>query len=91
MLSDAVFHCWLGFGVGTAWFEDGPNDPVNPEPVQVLNATLSKGFVYLTTADPYGTEREVGTAINESGIPRYKLFIVTKVLEGWRDVPAPLK
>ena len=81
----------LGFGTGTAWFKDDPNDPFNPELVQVLKSALAKGFVHLDAADSYGTAREVGVAIKESGIPRGKLFVTTKALEGWGDMPEALK
>jgi diketogulonate reductase-like aldo/keto reductase len=47
--------------------------------------------VQIDTADSYGTESEVGSAIKESGIPRDKLFVTTKVLDGWRDVPAAMR
>ncbi|KAK4160271.1 Aldo/keto reductase [Cladorrhinum sp. PSN259] len=90
-LKDGVLVPILGFGTGTAWYKDDPNDPVDPRLVQVLKTALSKGFIHLDTADSYGTEREVGMAIKESGIPRHKLFVTTKVLDGWRDVPAALK
>ncbi|KAK0753793.1 NADP-dependent oxidoreductase domain-containing protein [Schizothecium vesticola] len=81
----------LVFGTGTAWFKDDPNGPFNPELVQVLKSALAKGFIHLDAADSYGTEREVGVTIKESGIPRDKLFVTTKVLEGWRNVPRALK
>ncbi|KAK0710558.1 NADP-dependent oxidoreductase domain-containing protein [Apiosordaria backusii] len=90
-LKDGVLVPVLGFGTGTAWYKDDPNDPVNPELVQTLKAALSKGFIHLDTADSYGTEREVAIAIKESGIPRDKLFVTTKVQDGWRDVPAALE
>ncbi|KAH6843146.1 NADP-dependent oxidoreductase domain-containing protein [Chaetomium sp. MPI-CAGE-AT-0009] len=90
-LKDGVLIPILGFGTGTAWYKDDPNDPFNPELVQVLKTGLAKGFLHLDAADSYGTEREVGVAIKESGIPRDKLFVTTKVLEGWRDVPKALK
>ena len=77
----------IRFGTGTAWYKDDPEDPFNPELVEVLKAALAKGFIHLDAADSYGTEREVGVAIKESGIPRDKLFVTTKVLEGWKDVP----
>lgn len=80
----------LGFGTGTAWYKDDPNDPTNPELIEVLKAALEKGFHHIDAADSYGTEREVGIAIRESGIPREQLFITTKVLEGWKDVPGAL-
>jgi diketogulonate reductase-like aldo/keto reductase len=35
--------------------------------------TLSKGFIHLESADSDGTEREVGIAIKESGVPRRQL------------------
>ncbi|KAK0642959.1 NADP-dependent oxidoreductase domain-containing protein [Cercophora newfieldiana] len=89
-LEDGVLVPILGFGTGTAWFKDNPNDPFNPELVQVLKTALARGFIHLDAADSYGTEREVGVAIKESGIPRDKLFVTTKVLEGWRDVPKAL-
>lgn len=56
----------------------------------MLKTALAKGFHHIDAADSYGTEREVGIAIKESGIPRDQLFITTKVLEGWRDVPGAL-
>lgn len=80
----------LGFGTGTAWYKDDPNDPTNPDLIEVLKTALEKGFIHIDTADSYGTEREVGIAIKESGTPRDKLFITTKVLEGWKDVPVAL-
>ncbi|GES63679.1 aldo/keto reductase [Aspergillus terreus] len=80
----------LGFGTGTAWYKDDPNDPINPEFIEVLKTALAKGFHHIDAADSYGTEREVGIAIKEGGIPRDQLFITTKVLEGWRDVPGVL-
>ncbi|KAK3295119.1 NADP-dependent oxidoreductase domain-containing protein [Chaetomium fimeti] len=90
-LKDGVLVPILGFGTGTAWYKDDPNDPFNPELVLVLKAALAKGLIHLDAADSYGTEREVGVAIKESGIPRDKLFVTTKVLEGWRDAPKALK
>ncbi|KAH6615689.1 NADP-dependent oxidoreductase domain-containing protein [Chaetomium sp. MPI-SDFR-AT-0129] len=90
-LQDGTLVPVLGFGTGTAWFKNDPNDPANPELINVLKTALSKGFVHIDTADAYGTESEVGIAIKESGIPRDKLFITTKVMTGWNDVPAALR
>ncbi|KAL6802675.1 NADP-dependent oxidoreductase domain-containing protein [Trichoderma sp. SZMC 28013] len=80
----------LGFGTGTAWYKDNPEDPLSPQLVELLKAALTKGYVHIDTADSYGTEREVGLAIQQSSIPREKLFITTKVQDGWKDVPAAL-
>ncbi|KAK1246829.1 hypothetical protein MKX08_000631 [Trichoderma sp. CBMAI-0020] len=80
----------LGIGTGTAWYKDGPDDPLNLQLVELLKAALAQGYVHVDTADSYGTEREVGLAIQQSGIPREKLFITTKVQDGWQNVPAAL-
>ncbi|GAW17720.1 hypothetical protein ANO14919_071860 [Xylariales sp. No.14919] len=77
----------IGFGTGTAWYKDNVNDPINWELIETLKDSLREGFVHIDCADSYGTEREVGIAIRESGISRDKLFITTKVLDGWADVP----
>ncbi|KAL6786634.1 NADP-dependent oxidoreductase domain-containing protein [Trichoderma sp. SZMC 28012] len=80
----------LGFGTGTAWYKDSPEDPLSPQLVELLKAALLQGYVHIDTADSYGTEREVGLAIQKSGISREKLFITTKIQDGWKDVPAAL-
>ena len=38
----------------------------------------------------YGTEEEVGIAIEEAGVLREKLFITNKVAQGIEDIPAAL-
>jgi diketogulonate reductase-like aldo/keto reductase len=47
--------------------------------IKFFTTALSKGFIHLDTADSDGTEREIGIATKESGIPRDKLFRTTKV------------
>ena len=42
---------------------------------------LEVGYKMIDTASMYGNERNVGKAIQESGIPRDELFITTKVWE----------
>lgn len=42
---------------------------------------LESGYKIIDTASMYGNERNVGKAIQESGIPRDELFITTKVWE----------
>lgn len=80
----------LGLGTGTAWYKDNPEDALSPQLVELLKAGLAQGYLHIDTADSYGTEREVGLAIQQSGIAREKLFITTKILDGWNDVPAAL-
>lgn len=69
----------LGIGTETAWYKDISDDPLNPQLVELLKTALAQGYVHVDTADSYGTEREVGLAIQQSGVPREKLFIATKV------------
>ncbi|KAK4446015.1 Aldo/keto reductase [Podospora aff. communis PSN243] len=71
-------------------FNYGSENPFNRDLVEVWKTALARGFIHLDTADYYGNEREVGVAIKESGIPRDKLFVTTKVLHGWKDVPKAL-
>jgi len=47
-----------------------------------VQKALAVGYRHIDTAYGYGSgqvEKEVGEAINESGIPRDELFIVTKL------------
>lgn len=39
----------------------------------------------------YGNEEEVGRAIQESGVPREKLFITNKVSQGIEDIDAAIR
>ncbi|KAL7957562.1 NADP-dependent oxidoreductase domain-containing protein [Trichoderma compactum] len=89
-LKDGNVIPMLGFGTGTTWYKDNPDDPLSSQLVELLKAALVQGYVHINTADSYGTEREVGLAIQQSSIPREKLFITTKVQDGWRDVSAAL-
>lgn len=40
---------------------------------------VQAGFRHVDTALSYGTERAVGEAIRESGIPREEVFVTTKL------------
>src|SRR5699024_3688625 len=56
---------------------------VPPEDVyQTVSSALKAGYRHIDTASYYENENGVGKAIKESGIPREKLFITTKV---WND------
>jgi diketogulonate reductase-like aldo/keto reductase len=52
---------------------------------------IKQGYRHLDCAEVYGTERELGIAIKECGVPRSELFVTTKVLPNFRDIPAALK
>ena len=46
---------------------------------KTVATALSLGYRLVDTASMYGNEREVGTAIQRSGVPRAELFVVSKV------------
>lgn len=49
---------------------------------EAVTMALQTGYRHIDTAAIYGNEAEVGRAILESGIPRSKIFVTTKV---WND------
>lgn len=61
----------LGFGVYRS--------PTNQCVQSCLNA-LKAGYRHIDTAQLYGNEKEVGEAIQKSGIPRSEIFVTTKIL-----------
>ncbi|MCR4281093.1 MAG: aldo/keto reductase [Candidatus Kaiserbacteria bacterium] len=60
-------------GIGTYRVEDG--EPV----INEIKCALEAGYRLIDTAAAYKNEEGVGRAIVESGIPREKLFITTKL------------
>lgn len=68
-------------GFGT--FQADPNVYPPGTAKGALLAALSIGYRHIDTAYAYGNgqiECEVGQAIEESGVPRSELFVVTKLL-----------
>ena len=61
-------------GYGTALISENQKETVQ----SVLNA-LELGYRHLDTASVYYNETAVGEAIRQSGIPRDKLFVTTKL------------
>ncbi|EHK20638.1 uncharacterized protein TRIVIDRAFT_154427 [Trichoderma virens Gv29-8] len=59
--------------------------------VDLVKTAIEKGFYHLDCAEMYGTEEEVGRAIQESGVPREKLFITNKVAQGIDDIHAAIQ
>lgn len=53
-----------------------------PQVLEILPQALEIGFRHVDTAQLYGNEAEVGTAIAQSGLPRADIFLTTKV---WVD------
>ena len=61
-------------GLGTFQGET-KNAPVK----DVVLAALRYGYRHIDTAAAYGNEKEIGSAIQESQIPRHELFVTTKL------------
>jgi 2,5-diketo-D-gluconate reductase B len=55
---------------------------IGEEAVNTVRMALELGLRHVDTAQMYGNEKAVGTAIASSGIPREELFVVTKVDPG---------
>lgn len=73
-LSSGTYIPAIGFGT----FQSDSKSPPGTCKQAVLNA-LKVGIRHIDTAYSYGTEKEVGEAISESGIPREEIFVVTKL------------
>jgi 2,5-diketo-D-gluconate reductase A len=69
-LNNGVTIPVLGYGV----FQTPPD-----ETVAAVETALKVGYRHIDTAAAYGNEREVGKAINQSGLARDDVFIETKV------------
>jgi diketogulonate reductase-like aldo/keto reductase len=77
----------ISYGTGTKWFSraENPNEQLNQELIDAIVNAIKAGYRHIDTAEIYGTEREVGIAIKQSGIDRSELFIVTKVNKSIQD------
>lgn len=53
--------------------------------IAAMLVALETGYRHLDTAQDYGTEQEVGTAVQRSGLPRAEVFVTTKVATGNLD------
>lgn len=70
----------VGYGVGTKWGKFKSKETVSPAVVAAVTTAIDSGFIHIDGAESYGTEQEIGQAIRDSGLPRSKFFITTKVL-----------
>ncbi|KAF8706619.1 Glycoside Hydrolase, partial [Rhizoctonia solani] len=67
--------CWMGsVGGGEQAYE-------------MVKLALRLGYRHFDTASRYGNEEGVGRAIRESGIPRSKIFVTTKLVDWDHDNP----
>ncbi|MFI0720991.1 aldo/keto reductase [Streptomyces sp. NPDC021224] len=71
----------LGFGV----FQIPPDDTR-----QAVLTALESGYRHIDTAQMYGNEREVGTAVRESGLARGDVFVTSKLNNGYHAHDAAL-
>ncbi|KAL1955665.1 hypothetical protein VTO42DRAFT_8210 [Malbranchea cinnamomea] len=71
----------LAYGTGTAWLKRAPGD-LDQSLIASIKTAIDVGYHHLDGAEMYNTERELGVAIKESGVPREKLFVTTKLHDG---------
>ncbi|MCK2216071.1 aldo/keto reductase [Actinomadura sp. ATCC 31491] len=71
--TDGVQIPQLGFGVWQI-----PGD----EAEQAVRTALEAGYRHIDTAAAYGNEEGVGRAVRDSGLPREKVFVTTKLWNG---------
>lgn len=69
-LSNGVKIPCLGFGIYKAAEENN---------AEIIKMAIAAGYRYFDTASFYGTERYLGEAVQESGIPREQFFLASKV------------
>ncbi|KAL4868201.1 hypothetical protein BDV12DRAFT_104730 [Aspergillus spectabilis] len=86
-LKDGTSIPIMGYGTGTVWFKKKGDTSVNRELVESIKTAIRLGYHHLDGAEVYGTEPELGVAIKESGVPREKLFVTTKVITNIADIP----
>ncbi|KAF5722437.1 monooxygenase [Fusarium mundagurra] len=73
----------IAYGLGTANFKKGGRTDYDENAFNYTSTAIKSGFYHLDGASVYGNEEELGAAIRASGVPRDKLYVVTK-LNGWK-------
>ncbi len=72
----------IGFGTWKIGGESSPNPAQDERSLKALRSALELGYTFFDTAEKYAdghTEELLGQAMGESGIPRERLFITSKV------------
>jgi diketogulonate reductase-like aldo/keto reductase len=59
--------------------------PAGTECVNAVRWALELGYRHIDTAQAYGNEASVGTALKQSGLARDDVFITTKFYPGAKD------
>ncbi|KAJ5928028.1 hypothetical protein N7466_006984 [Penicillium verhagenii] len=80
----------LGYGTGTAWYKRSGAAEINRELVDAAKNAIDLGYNHLDGAEVYGTEAELGLAIQEANRPRDSYFVTTKVYSNIADIPAAI-
>src|SRR5256884_4937536 len=80
ILADGTVMPLLGLGVWQV--------PDGPECVNAVRSALELGYRHIDTAQAYGNEASVGTALRDSGVPREEVFVTTKFYPGGEDPAA---
>ncbi|KAI9799541.1 MAG: hypothetical protein M1825_004467 [Sarcosagium campestre] len=84
-LNDGTSIPPLAYGTGTAWYKS-PDSELSRDLIESIKTAIKLGYTHLDGAEAYNTERELGIAIAESGLPRNQLYVVTKVNQGVTDI-----
>ncbi|KAF5651837.1 hypothetical protein F25303_3879 [Fusarium sp. NRRL 25303] len=82
-LNDGNEMPMIAYGLGTANFKKGGRTDYDENAFNYTLNAIKSGFYHLDGASSYGNEQELGAAIRASGVPREKLYVVTK-LSGWK-------
>ena len=82
-LADGVEIPRLGLGV----YQSRPGE----ETRRAVVAALAAGYRHVDTARVYGNERDVGAALRESGVPRERVFVTTKLWNADHGYDATLR
>jgi len=71
LLNDGTHIPWIGFGTGTALYMQDARHSVTQ--------AIQNGIAHIDGAQVYQNEDSLGLGIKDSGVPREKLFITTKL------------
>lgn len=75
-------YCILNNGIHIPCLGFGTYKAAEGNTSEIIKKAIECGYRYLDTASFYQTEIYVGEAVKESGIPREKFFLVSKL---WKD------
>ncbi|KAF2878326.1 2,5-diketo-D-gluconate reductase-like protein A [Massariosphaeria phaeospora] len=90
-LNDDTSMPMLGYGTGTGWFKTGDESKIDQATIDGIKTAIGLGYTHLDGAEMYKTESELGIAIKEGGVPREKLYVVSKVNKNVDDIENALK